>query len=1385
MVRSNKKWCRGVLYLIAILLVNPSILVPQANAAPGIEDGGIKQHEMFEFEAFIKHDDIIDGTAPFDSNDQAGNDSNPNNKIVRSFDSVSYPVKVTINPKKVDKLENIKLRLTGTLTNGIVGNRVNAKFAVGGYEDLAKKEVGFTQEYTIKQTGNSIMIPISIEVQGAKPGLKLTPKIRVEVVSVDGADITGAATDFNTLPGVTVSAQVNIKPYISSGLTGQGIQVYPYAGITGDDKDVENTHAFSVAWGVDKLSNKTDMRGATFPDPEGKINYKIELSGNVAWDAAPKMTGVEAFDFTGRDAPFMLFDHQPINTITAKIGRENMLADGISYNYAYRDKYAAPQSKLPDLSQKTIDAQGYRMVWDSGSWEVSRPTVSKNTVTYTGSNTGYVIGSTFPQYRSDGYTGRSLYGVDDKLFASHSFLVMLPNQYRIGGPNNQNNWANNANYTAKVTLENYVDKSGAVTPFNKTGSAAFTERNNPNGSYALNTTLFSYPAGVQIGTPNIGDGSVSKGDASTLIGEDVQVVGYLYPKMVSYGGHQAIFRWNTDAFELTESYANIAKDNLFNSVYYTAAMSPVRSNPETQFVYFGVAKFTDNKFANFTSKGINDYTWYTDYKEAIKKGPVGAMRLDVRAATAGRTHSFGRIPLRVKQENIGIGAETKNGTANIMVVNYYAYPDEARKTTIDVTGNKSYHNPAIWDSIGNMVQKQSPSGSTVNFETLAVLPAETQSVIDSDKVTYYNSETIHWTVKNSVRLPPSGVPEDFDSSVQVTQTLPKGLTFKTGTGMVGNAKTEPEITRNTDGTTTLLWDLLVSSSGAVSDITFDTAINPFALSSSGVQSGITIENVISSELDQRPVNLRTSTKTVTILKVGMVGIFETLNKLYGDKNSDFKITLSPYTTIEDEKGVTGLTLIPLNNDSLGSKYTGSATLKDIQVNAVRKHNNPVKIYLNKSPIYDNKPQHIDVTKNGWYEYTGVASQLNGAVSLLFFVDGLMTNTDDIQIEMTIQTANNNFGDQYLNETVINSATDYKLSPISNRVRYTIRADLELGLERVRIYTNKATDGLPVSVRVKQTVLDAERVKNTPVKLVLYDGQGQKITEKSYTQSQILRENELLIPASVLNKGDRKNYTVKIEGYDTNLVWVKDGEGVLDTDGYTSIEKTMTNANADASGNIQYKGVVMTERELGRDIVPYYETLKINKIAQPQVKSGYGFAFEPKVEYTNDLMTEIVNKLGIKTNVDATMTLDKRLIDTTIEYYRADTDQAIVNMDRKLEEPGVTSMKVTYHLPESHLEQGTGKTYSNNQKENGAISGATVSGGHKLYVPVWIDHAGKYDAAFKSKAALGSHRLNFDLLNKVDVHAYMFNHTDSDTSALDELLIHPMLQEDIPRDWQGE
>lgn len=1352
-----------------------------------IEDGAIKQHELFEFEAFIKHGDVADGTEPFDRDDQPGNDSDPHNKIVRSWDTVTYPLKITVNPKKADVLENIVLKITGTLDNGIVDGRVNAKFAIGGTEDIPKEKVSFEQLYTIERTGNSIMIPVTIEVQGAKNDVKLTPDVKVEVVSVDGKPIKGIVTEFKDLPGVTTSAKVNIKPYIGAGLNGQGMPYLPYAAFTGNDEDIENTQAFSVSFGIDKLPGKTDMRGATFPDPDGKIHYKIEMEGHVAWDK--QGMGEVPFDFTGQDSPYLLFDHQPINYNSQKVGQKNMLADGISYNYTYRHTYHAPISDLADLKKSTIDKESYRSVWGSGQWDVSAPEIGKNQIVYEGTNTGFIIGSTFPRYRSDGWTGNPIYGENDRLFTSHSFIVLMANEYRIGGPNNQDELANNAFYRSYVRLTGYEDEFGQMHAFDKRAGITFSERNNPSGSYSVQNTFKAYPSGVELGTPNIGWTTVSKGDASTLLGEDVFYEVTLGSSIVSYGGYKAAYRWNTDAFELTKAYAKDAENRLYGAGYYTPSLKHVANNKKTQKVYYGVPQFTDNAFKNFTSKGIDDYDWYETYDEAVKHGPVGAMQMDVSAPTGPKWQGGGKIPLRVKHENIGVAAETKNGTPNILVTNYYPFPKADRSVRVDVAKDRAYHNPAIWDNTGTMLKKQSPAGSTINFETLAIVPAETATTLTPNKTSFYNSETIQWTAKNSIVLPKSGVPDDLDAGVTITHTLPKGLNYKVGSGKVGNKKTEPEVIVRADGGTDLVWHLLVSNkTHTIDNIYFETTINPFAIQGTGVQASAMIKSVIESQLDQRPPNLRTTTASVTILKVGMVGIYESVNKSHGKKNSDFILTLSPYTTIEDEEGVTGLSHLPLSGDRYGSKYNGRAFIKDIQLVSQRVHNREsVDIYLNKSVVNNDKPHKIDVTKDGWYKYTGDPSQLDGALSLLFHVNGKMTSKDTIQINVHIQTADNEFGDQYLNETVINSDTDYRLSPISNRVRYMIRADLELGIERFQIYTNKASDGLPTSTRVAQTVLDPEIVKDQNVTLAIYDSEtGEKVASKTYAQHELRSENAILIPPDTLKKADKRNYEVRIEGYDTDNVWVRDGEGAIDTDGHTAKEGTLTVDNADANGDINFKGVTMTERELGKDMVEFYESWIVKKIPEPTTKSGYSFEFKPTLSYTNDLMNEVKGRVAdVNFAPDMRLFADHRLIDQSLEYY--DRNAAYQNDDKveigfvKEETPAVGKIDSAYQLPPIYLEQGTGLTFSGNQKENGAMRGTPLEAGNKLYVPVWIDRYGIYDTFIRNKQPIGSHFMSVDLLRKVNVEAYMFNHVGSETSDKDELLIHPMEQDEIPDD----
>lgn len=1361
---------------------------PVVQAPTGEEDGGIKSTENFDFEAFINHDNVRDGTEPFDTDNLAGNDLDDHNKVVRSFDTVTYPMKITINPKKVDKLENIKLRLTGTLEGGIEDGRANGRFAVGGTENLATGDVSFTQEYTIQQTGNSVMLPVTVEVLGAKPNAVLKPKLKVEVVSVDGvAPNSPVVTTFNDLPSVTVSARVNIRPLAGAGLAGQGIPYYPYSAIQPSTKEKWNTHAMSVTWSADKLPGKTDLRGSTFPDPKGKIKYRIVTNGFVTYDAAPTRTDTVQYDFLDKDLPVAVLDHQEIYPVSAKVGAPGSFMEGIPYSYRYGGNYTAPRSKMKDFKKATIDDVGYHSVWDSGQWTLGGPQVTKSQVIYEGENTGFTIGSTFPYYRADGWSGSPLYQQDIKAFSSHAFLIRMSNEYRINGPLNKANLANNAYYRATVVLDKYIAPNGDETLFNKSSSTSFDERNNPNGSYSVQNTFFAYPSGRELGTPNIGWSEISKGDASTLVGENVHLNTALGSSVMTPGGFRALTRWNTDSFELTPAFAKVGKDSIMAYGYYDQNINRVVNDAKTQEVLFGVAKFpkADNEWQVWSKKGIDDYDWYKTYDEAVKHGPVGSLQNNVTAPAGPKWTTAGRIPLRVKHENIGVGSINKDGTHNLSMTNYYPYADEERTVRSDVTAGRTLTNPAYWDKNGTMVEKQKPSGSTVPYETLGIQPAFASSVIDSDKATYYNSETVHWTVKNSLVLPTSGLPDAFDTSVQVTQKLPKGLTYKPGSGVIGTVKKEPVVTKNPDGTTSLMWDILFSlaDSGKVDTVQFDTTINPFALSS-GVQSSLDVTNVIATDLDQRPVKMRTTSKTITVLKVGMVGIYETIDKQDGKKNSAFELTLEPYTTIEDERDVTGLTNLPQDGDDLGSTFDGTAKLSDISIDSTRKYSGDVDIYLNDAVVKTTRPHEVDTTADGWYKYDNKGQDLSGVKTLLFKVDGLLANTDDVKVRLALQTKDNQFGNVYFNETVINSATDYKLSPMSNRVRYTIRADLELALERVRAYTWGGNQ--PVSVRVAKTVINENAIADENITLGIYETETNKrLVTKTYKPDELLRENVLSVPRVALTYPNTKpaklNIEARIENVNTDTVWVRDGDEKLNVDIYKASQANIADDMA-SHAEQTYKGVTVAEREHGKPIQLYYETATISKTPVIKLKAGYGFAYQFHVTYANEILADVQSKLPIKTSVNAGITLDERLLDGT---YKSVDDTAggmsHIYLDAEIDATYFQGTKTVYNLPNSYIEQKTGNSYTQNQmiamKADMSNPKQFVEGGKKFYVPVWIDEAMKYDIVpsnfGKTVESLGSNQVGFMATHRADIYAYMFNHTDSETSNDDELLIQPM------------
>ncbi|PFD24355.1 hypothetical protein CN269_29500, partial [Bacillus thuringiensis] len=126
----------------------------------------------------------------------------------------------------------------------------------------------------------------------------------------------------------------------------------------------------------------------------------------------------------------------------------------------------------------------------------------------------------------------------------------------------------------------------------------------------------------------------------------------------------------------------------------------------------------------------------------------------------------------------------------------------------------------------------------------------------------------------------------------------------------------------------------------------------------------------------------------------------------------------------------------------------------------------------------------------------------------------------------------------------------------------------------------------------------------------------------------------------LKKNSKRNYEVRFEKVNRESISIVEGKNKVDTDGYTSSEETVK-ANSKESTELKYKGVIMTEREVGKEMEVFYEMLTIPLKQLPRQKTGYGFELKTKASYYNELAAVY--------DIKANALVDKRLIDSHLNY----------------------------------------------------------------------------------------------------------------------------------------
>ncbi|MHC5248779.1 hypothetical protein [Enterococcus sp. LJL90] len=989
--------------------------------------------ENLEFSAEIVETDITDGTENFDEDDTAGNDSGNNNGIIRSFDTITYPVKITLNDVAGGTIHNIKVKISGSLPDGYVAGRANAVFGENSQEDALNNRITFETEYTIPSTANAVTYPINLNVLGADNDLIIKPEFSVQLLSIDGVDISGQniRQDFDTILPRTVSSQVSIEPKISVGTP-------KFASQTILTTAAYQTNDRTVPIGIElmavPLPGKNDIKGAAFPS--GKLNVNLSMDGRVVWDDGPTTN----LDFTNKNRPPYIIDfhNYVVNSGATNLISSNPNTLSNTQNLSYNQK-EFNDSRNYWAGSRMTDKNTYNAlnsIWDSGTYQLNNFDL---TTPVTFEIQDYQIGATYPIRRADGYTGRTIYTGNQKAFTNQNVDVLVANDYAYGGLLNPDNTENTIYYKAALS---YTDTQSVE----KKVTTEFSIRNEMPGIRGYLSANFKNPDTRRpFGKYSLSNDIDPYGDGQTVTGARVLMAGGgSFGDSLCKGGYQFLQKWNTDAFELTpQDFAE--NDKLIPN------LSPFGGTGQTiisQGYWYGISQLSNpNSLNNLAQATVENYRWYTpsDLPPDLYAS-VGAVLMDVQTPIA-RTWKYGGTYLTAISEKNG--SQTDQGTPNIYVAEMAIFTDEQRASfnpgspedsqkdasRYDITKNYSIFTETKYNDENKLLTLQEPVNGHTKFDTLGIVPIKVSNSLTADKSTYRSTETVNWTIQDNSLLASQNYHDSDEISWNVI--LPKGVSYVLDSGKYGGNSLVPEVTINPDGTQKLLFRVTAVSTPEVTatlkNINFDTQFDDLNINFINNTASLTAQSVISTSKDTSDEALRLATATIVVNRIGRLGLYEKLSPSKGEINQEYQLSLSPYTTSLKEPNVRGLVILPKDGDHYGSTFNGTS-----QLSAITTHLNDeqeVKFYLNTQPVTYENPNNINVAADGWQLYTG--QSLTGTQAVLYEFQETLSPGDSAEIILTMVNRDNQPGDIYRHRTLGNSGSNYPTAISSNMVEHRI------------------------------------------------------------------------------------------------------------------------------------------------------------------------------------------------------------------------------------------------------------------------------------------------------------------------------------------------------------
>lgn len=321
----------------------PDDASPQADAGQAAPDVTI--HDMLDTDSAavsrLRLADRITGTAPFDKDNERGDDKDETNDIVRSYDTVTYDYEYTLTPDStMDYYRRTRVGFRFELPYPqdkvtFDAEKMGWVDHTPGYEPKLTTETidgTVTQVYTcyrlLKPTSQSPTvnpgtgsIGLSVAVKGAPHGYRFHPTVKAwPAWDASNPTNTGAHPQaVDTPKDVTVSAKLNLNVrMVDYGNVDRG--VFDFSSGAANAPNRTEGKVTGLGWGVALV---TELR---WPDrtkglkgleaPTGRITYRLRLSNQYSDDTK---TGTK-HPMERRWQP-LLYDYGHIDNMDSKYGR--------------------------------------------------------------------------------------------------------------------------------------------------------------------------------------------------------------------------------------------------------------------------------------------------------------------------------------------------------------------------------------------------------------------------------------------------------------------------------------------------------------------------------------------------------------------------------------------------------------------------------------------------------------------------------------------------------------------------------------------------------------------------------------------------------------------------------------------------------------------------------------------------------------------------------------------------------------------------------------------------------------------------------------------------------------------------------------------------------